>query len=425
MDMNKTMAQLRQTASAIVWIVVTLLSGFTTANATDSSLDRVVAVVNKDIILQSEVQQVARRLQVSGNAETNTKLLNQQALDSLISEKLQLQAAKRVGINPDDASLDKAVNSVAARNKLSLEQFKQALKNQGIDFQGFRKTIASQLIINSLKQRRSSQNSEVTAQEVNDLITSEARQITAKRSYHVQDILIPAPDSVDIARFNRARQNAVQLRNAALNSSDFMKTSIANSKATDLGWRPSESFSFAYLAELTKLEPGQISDVISDARGFHVLKLVAQRGSKELKSQQVRVRHILVASSEPNASSKIASLRQQLVQGADFGVLAKSNSDDTGSAINSGDLGWSDSKRYVAEFAKAAETLPLKTLSPVIKTKFGYHVLEVLDRREIDASRQALETQARKMILTKKQQQDYETWVQGLRSSAFIEYKKP
>ncbi len=425
MDMNKTMAQLRQTASAIVWIVVTLLSGFTTANATDSSLDRVVAVVNKDIILQSEVQQVARRLQVSGNAETNTKLLNQQALDSLISEKLQLQAAKRVGINPDDASLDKAVNSVAARNKLSLEQFKQALKNQGIDFQGFRKTIASQLIINSLKQRRSSQNSEVTAQEVNDLITSEARQITAKRSYHVQDILIPAPDSVDIARFNRARQNAVQLRNAALNSSDFMKTSIANSKATDLGWRPSESFSFAYLAELTKLEPGQISDVISDARGFHVLKLVAQRGSKELKSQQVRVRHILVASSEPNASSKIASLRQQLVQGADFGVLAKSNSDDTGSAINSGDLGWSDSKRYVAEFAKAAETLPLKTLSPVIKTKFGYHVLEVLDRREIDASRQALETQARKMILTKKQEQDYETWVQGLRSSAFIEYKKP
>ena len=425
MDMNKTMAQLRQTASAIVWIVVTLLSGFTTANATDSSLDRVVAVVNKDIILQSEVQQVARRLQVSGNAETNTKLLNQQALDSLISEKLQLQAAKRVGINPDDASLDKAVNSVAARNKLSLEQFKQALKNQGIDFQGFRKTIASQLIINSLKQRRSSQNSEVTAQEVNDLITSEARQITAKRSYHVQDILIPAPDSVDIARFNRARQDAVQLRNAALNSSDFMKTSIANSKATDLGWRPSESFSFAYLAELTKLEPGQISDVISDARGFHVLKLVAQRGSKELKSQQVRVRHILVASSEPNASSKIASLRQQLVQGADFGVLAKSNSDDTGSAINSGDLGWSDSKRYVAEFAKAAETLPLKTLSPVIKTKFGYHVLEVLDRREIDASRQALETQARKMILTKKQEQDYETWVQGLRSSAFIEYKKP
>lgn len=425
MDMNKTMAQLKQVVNPVTWIVVALLSCFTTANAADSSLDRVVAVVNKDVILQSEVQQVARRLQVSGNAETNGKVLNQQALDSLISERLQLQAAKRVGINPDDASLDKAVNSVAERNKLSLEQFKQALKNQGIDFQGFRKTIASQLIINSLKQRRSSQSSEVTAQEVNELITSEARQITAKRSYHVQDILIPAPASVDIASFNQAKRNAIQLRDAALRSSNFMNTRMANSNATDLGWKPAESFSFAYLAELTKLEPGQISDVISDARGFHVLKLVGQRGGSDLKAQQVRVRHILIANTKPDAKTKINAVRQQLVQGANFGELAKANSDDVGSAINSGDLGWSDSKRYVAEFAKATETLPLNTLSPVIRTKFGYHILEVLDRREIDASRQTLETQARKLILNKKQEQDYDTWVQGLRSSAFIEYKKP
>jgi len=424
MDMNETMAQSKQKVNLPTWIAVILLSFCMTANAADTSLDQVVAVVNKDIVLQSEVQQVARRLQVSGEAETDLKVLQQQALDSLISERLQLQAAKSVGINPDDISIDKAVNSVAARNKLNLEQFKQALKNQGIDFQAFRKTIASQLIINSLKQRRSSQGSEVTDQEVNDLIAAEARQITAKRSYYIQDILIPAPETLNLTSYNQAKRNARQLRDLAVKGGDFMKISLPNSNVTDLGWKPAESFSFAYLKELTKLEPGQISGVISDARGFHVLKLVDQRGGSELKSQQVRVRHILVANSEPDAKTKIDSLRQQLVQGADFGTLAKANSDDVGSAVNSGDLGWSDSKRYVAEFAKASETLPLKTLSPVIKSKFGYHVLEVLDRRETDASRRALETQARKLILSKKQQQDYDAWVQGLRSSAFIEYKQ-
>jgi len=420
--MNKSAAQIKQKLNPATWVAVILLSSSLTA--ADAPLDRVAAVVNKDIILQSEVQQVALRLQASGNTETDNQILLQQALDGLISEKLQLQEARKIGINPDDASLNKAVNSVAARNQLSLEQFKQALKNQGIDFQAFRKTVASQLIINSLKQRRTSQGSVVTDQEVNNLITAESKQITAKRSYHIQDILIPAPATSSVASYNQARRSAHQLREVALRDNNFMKISMANSKATDLGWKPAEKFSFVYLRELTKLEIGQISNIISDAHGFHILKLVGQRGGSELKSQQVRVRHILVSNSESNAKSKIDSLRQQLVEGADFGTLAKANSDDASSAVNGGDLGWNDSKRYVAEFAKASETLPLKTLSSVIKTKFGYHILEILDRREIDANRQALETQARKLILGKKHQQDYDAWVLGLRSSAFIEYKK-
>ena len=422
MDMNSTTRVSRKVAATLT---AALLSFCLSANAVDSQLDRVVAVVNKDIILDSEVQQVARRLQVSGNKEKNQNVLLQQALDSLVSEKLQLQAAKRVGINPDESSIDRAVSSVAARNKLNLEQFKQALSKQGIDFKGFRKTIASQLIINSLKQRRLSQGSEVTEQEINDLITAESRQITEKRSYHLQELMIPAPNSVDVTTFNQSKRTATQLRDLALRSPNFIKTSLANSTAADLGWKTADSLSFVYLKELTKLEPGQISNVISDSSGFHILKLVEQRGGAELKSQQVRVRHILIASSQTNAKAKADSLRQQLTQGADFGDLAKANSDDMASAINSGDLGWSDSKRYVPEFSKASETLPLKTLSPVIKTEFGYHILEVLDRREIDANRKALEIQARKLIQTKKQEQDYDAWVQGLRSSAHIEYKKP
>jgi peptidyl-prolyl cis-trans isomerase SurA len=424
MDMNRTAARLKQKTITVAWIATALLSYCIPANAA-SSLDRVVAVVNKDVILDSQVQQLARRLQASGSKETNNNALMQQALNNLISERLQLQAASRVGINPNEASIDKAVNSVAASNNLSLDQFKQALQARGINYQGFRETITSQLIINSLKRRRSNQGSAVSDQEINDLITAESRQITANRSYHVQDLFIPAPANADIASFNQAKRNAIQLRSLALDSPDFMKAKLSNSSATDLGWKSSDNLSFAYLAELAKLERGQISSIVSDARGFHILKLVDHRGGKELKSQQVRVRHILISSSQQNASAKINSLRQQIAGGADFGYIAKANSDDTGSSINDGDLGWSDSKRYVPEFAKAAETLPIKSLSPVIKTKFGYHILEVLDRKETDTSRKALETQARQLIQSKKQDEDYDAWVQGLRSSAFIEIKKP
>ena len=417
--------QLSRRISPLACIFTLLVSFSTNSSAADSALDRVVAVVNKDVILSSEVQQLTRRLRASGSERTNSSVLSQQALESLISEKLQLQAAKREGINPDKLSLDGAVNSVASRNKMNLQQFKQALAKQGIDFESFRETISAQMIINSLKQRRSTQSTEVSSQEINDLITAESRQITANLSYHIQDILIPSPAATNIAGFNSAKRLATQARNLALRNQNFMSTKVGNSTARDLGWQAAKNLSFIFLSELTKLEPGQISNVISDAQGFHILKLVDQRGGGNIKSQQVRVRHILVAQTQPNAKAKIDSLRQQIVQGADFGNIAKANSDDIGSAVNAGDLGWSDSKRYVPEFARATETLQTKTLSPVIKTKFGYHILEVLDRKEIDASRRSLETQAQKLILSKKQEQDYDAWVQGLRSSAFIEYKKP
>ena len=425
MDMNRTAASLKQKTITAAWIAAALLSYCVPANAVDSPLDRVVAIVNKDIILDSHVQQLALQLKVSGSQEASKSDLLKSALDRLISEKLQLQAAKSAGINPDEANIDRAVNSIAARNNLNLAQFQQALKEQGIDYKVFRKNITSQLIINNLKQQRSNQVSQITDQEIDDLITAESKQITASRSYHVQDILIPTPAPTDINSFNQAKRNAYQLRSLALSQPDFMKVSFANSKAKDLGWQSSQKLSFVFLAELTKLERGQISNIISDANGFHILKLVDQRGGKQLKSQQVRVRHILVAANQANASAKINSLRQQILQGADFGSLAKANSDDKGSAINNGDLGWSDSKRYVPEFAKATETLPFNKLSPVIKTKFGFHILEVLERKEIDAGRRVLETQARQLIQSKKQKQDYDTWVQGLRSSAFIEIKKP
>lgn len=421
MDTNKTVMKYKKTSHALAWIAAALLTTSVSVNAADAKLDGIAAIVNQDVILVSEVQQLARRIQAG--SKSSDQPVFQQALDRLVLDKLQLQSATRSGIKADEASIDRAMANVAQRNNLAPSQLKQALAKEGIDYDGFRKNLANQLIINSLKRRESSKRAQVSDQEIDDLIASESQQLAEGRSYHIQDLMIATPQPPSVGAYEQARRNASQLRKLAITSPDFMKTSYAGNTASDLGWKNAPQLSFAYLKELNTLEPGQVSDVIHDARGFHVLKLVEKRGGIDTKSQQVRVRHILIAATEPDAKAKADKIRLQLLQGGDFATLARINSADKGSALNDGDLGWSDSKRYVPAFAKAAETMPLNTVSQLIQTKFGYHILEVLERREVDASKAALQTQARKVILSKKQEQDYDAWVQGLRSDAFIEYR--
>lgn len=420
MDTNKITMNKKNTSKGHIWIATLLLATSLQVQSADTDLDRIAAIVNQDVILVSELQQQIKKMQSNTN-ESNQSALLKQALDHLVVQKLQLQSAKRSGIKADEASINRAMANVAKRNNLQPSQLKQALANEGIDYNTFRQDLAEQLIINSLKRRQSAKSKQVSDQEVNDLIASESQQLAEGRSYHIQDLLIKAPASVE--GFEQARRNAAKLRALAITSPDFMKTSYANNSASDLGWKNAQQLPFAYIKELNTLEEGQVSDIVHDAAGFHVLKLVEKRGDTPKKSQQVRVRHILIPAADQDARKKAENIRLQLIQGSDFATLAKINSADTESALNGGDLGWGDSKRYVPEFANVVETLALNTLSPIIQTKFGYHILEVLERREIDASKAALQTQARKVILNKKQEQDYEAWIQGLRNNAFIEYR--
>ncbi len=422
MDMNYPPMNNKTKSLGRSWIAAVLLSSTLSVQAADINLDKVAVVVNQDVILVSEVQQKARKMQASGNVSGEKPLL-QQAMDQLVLEKLQLQAAKRSGIKADSASIERAIANIAQRNNLTPPQLKQALAKEGIDYATFRKNLTNQLVINSLKHLESSKRARVSDQEVNDLIAAESARLAEGRSYHIQDLLIAIPQPYTVAGFEQARRNAAQLRKLAITSPDFLKTRYADNTATDLGWKAAPQLSFGYLKALNQLDIGQVSEVIHDAQGFHVLKLVEKRGGVDKKSQQVRARHILIAASEPDAKSKIQQIRQQLVQGADFATLAKVYSADKKSAVNGGNLGWSDSKRYVPAFAKATETLTLNTLSPVIQTKFGYHLLEVQERREVDASKAALQATARQAILSKRQAQDYDAWLQSLRNNAHIEYR--
>ncbi len=418
MDMIKT----KMTLPKLTLLTAFLAISLNTTQAADQALNGIAAVVNNDVVLVTDVQRMAQRARASGNQDDN-KTLFQKSLDNLVLEKLQIQEARRQGINPSEAQINQSTLEVANRNNMNLATFTEALSKEGVTLATFKKNIASQIMLSTLKRRQSQTQATASDQDIGDLIASETQQVSAGFSYRIQDILIPAPQPLASANFTQASRSAAQLRKLALKESNFLSIKSGNSTATDLGWKEASQLSFAYLKELNTLEVGQISDVIQDARGFHVLKLVEKRGGITTKAYEVHVRHILISKDDADAKSKATRIQQQLKQGADFSTLAKINSADKGSAINGGDLGWSDSRKYVPAFSKATQTLALKTISPLIQTEFGYHILEVLDRKETDDNKKQLETRARKALAAQNKTSDYDTWVQSLRSKAFIDYR--
>jgi len=418
MDMKKT----KMKFTKLTLFTSLFFMNFGLVHAADQSINGIAAVVNSDIVLVSDVQQLAQRKRASGNQE-ESKALFQSSLDSLILEKLQLQEAKRVGINPSSNEVNKAISGIASRNNLNLAGFKQALAKEGISFDNFKQNIANQITLSTLKARRPQQQTEASEQDVEDLILSESQAISKGLSYNIQDILIPAPQPLAASNFNQASRTANQLRNLALKNTNFLNVKLANSKSSDLGWTDASKLSFAYLKELNTLEAGQVSNVIQDARGFHVLKLIDKRGGTNNKAFEVHVRHILISNNEQDAKNKAAILLRQLQQGADFATLAKINSADKVSALNGGDLGWGSSKKYVDAFSKTTETLALNTLSSLVKTQFGYHIIEVLDRKETNNSQKHFEEKARKELAARNKTSDYDAWVKSLRSNAFIDYR--
>lgn len=418
MDMKTTKMALPK----LTLIAGLLIAALSTSHAADESLNGIAAVVNKDVVLMADVQQLAQRTRASGNQDDD-KTLFQKSLNQLILERLQLQEARRIGIIPSAAQVDEATAGVAARNNMNMADFTQALTKEGMSLKSFKDNIANQIILSTLKRRQSQQQTNASEQDVSDLISSESKNVSQGFSYHIQDILIPAPQPLAAANFTQASRSASQLRTLALKNPNFLSTKLGNSKSTDLGWKDASTLSFAYLKELNTLAPGQISNVIQDARGFHVIKLIEKRGGTTEKAYEVHVRHILISNNEPDAKNKATQLQNQLKKGADFATLAKIHSADKNSAINGGDLGWGDSSKYVPAFSQATKTLALNTISPIIQTEFGYHVLQVLDRKETDDNQKQLEARAKKALAARNEASNYDTWVENLRTNAFIDYR--
>jgi len=425
MDMMIFRKAFFKTVTTLLLPVLAQISFINNASAQDIPLDRIAAVVNSDVVMLSEVQNTARRLK-KANPNMDNRVLLKEALDQLIMTRLQLQKAKESGIKIDDTIVNEAVQSIAKQNKLNLEQFRVALAKEGMDYKTFRENIRKKLSLDALRKRQQGRRDVITEQEVDDLIKSESHTLAKNVQYQLQDILVAAPNGSSVAQFNAAYNKANQLRQKLLSKQQFLASPLLKkyqASGKDLGWQTINTLSPAYIRTLSLMQVGEISPLVRDPKGLHILKLVDKKGGQRQVTQQVHVRHILIPADKPNARIKALQIRQQIQAGKNFATLAKQFSSDKGSAAKGGDLGTVRPDVFVPPFANAVRSLPVNALSQPVKTRFGWHLIQVLERSTSDQTRDALKAQAQALISNQKQSDKYKLWLKGLRDNAFVEYR--
>ena len=409
-------------------MILSLTLGLFTSNiqAGEVQLDRIAAVVNDEVIMLSELKNAAIQVKLSGGSNLSNDQIIKEQLDKLILDKVQIQRAKGLGIVVDNSKLNDAMRRIAKQNNLDLEAFRLALIKEGLNYRDFRESIRNKLYIDLLKRRKNSTNKKITETEIDDLIKAQSYRLNKDVQYHLVDIMIPAPNGISVKQFNNAYKRAFDLRKKMLANPLKVPTSLLKkmgASSTDLGWKLSQNLSPAYVRTLSLMGVGELSTVIRDAKGFHILKILEQRGGIRKITQQARVRHILIPADQKNARVKAIQLRQKILAGESFAALAKKYSADTLSAQDGGKLDMTDPNTFVPPFANAVKTLPLNTLSQPIQTRFGWHIIEVLERQDIDLTRKTLKKQAETSLTERNESEEYQNWLQGLRDEAYIDIR--
>ena len=399
-------------------------------------LDRIVAVVNKDVITQYElserVSRVQRELRRRGASDFDASQIEHQVLDRLIFEKVQLQFARETGMRVDDLELDRTVNRVAENNKLSLTEFRQKLESDSIPFDQFREDLRNEILLNRLRDREVTSKLTVSDGEIENLILEQGEQ-NAGTEYNVAHILVRVPEQAIPAQVDTRRLRAEEVVKRLSEGADFTQVAATYSDAPDalqggvIGWRSKERLPELFVQNLGKLQPGGVSGVFRSPAGFHVIKLLEVRGAgAPLMVEQAHVRHILVRTndlvSEGEAKRKLLGLRERIVNGVNFAELARLNSDD-GSASRGGDLGWIYPGDTVPEFERAVSELKVGEVSQPVKSPFGWHLIQVLERRTADMSTDRRRVEARKALLDRKGDEAYQEWLRQLRDRAYVELR--
>jgi peptidyl-prolyl cis-trans isomerase SurA len=404
----------------------------------DRVLDRIVAVVEDDVIMQSELDyrldQVKQQISSRGNRPPPDNVLIPQVVERLAVERLQLQRAAGMGIRIDDIALNDAMERIARENRMSLPQFREALVAEGIDFQRFREQIRDEMTISQLRRRQVDNRIQVSEQEIDDLIASESGAIDRDVEYRISHILIPLAEGATPAEIQAARERAESVRRRALEEGqDFAELAVSESggqqalEGGDLGWRSAAQVPTVFARNVVLMREGDISEIIRSPSGFHIVKLEGRRGGEQARITQTHARHILISPtavlSDERARERLDSLRHRIRMGDDFADLARAHSDDRGSAMRGGDLGWTDPGDLVPEFEEVMNRLPPGQVSEPFRTPFGWHIVEVLDRREHDSSRQLMRAQAREIIRDRKREDETELWLRRLRDESYVELR--
>jgi peptidyl-prolyl cis-trans isomerase SurA len=408
------------------------ISGMT-AYAGDA-IDEAVALVDDDVVLKSELDRrvgsvrkdlVTRKVRLPSDS-----VLRQQVLERLITDNVQLQMAKRAGVRVADQELAQIVENIAKENRMSPEQFRMKLAGEGLSYELFREDLRNEVLISRVRQGAVGRRVFISEQEVQTLMETLASEGENRTEYHLGHILLSISESASTDDVREISARAQQLVKKLREGADFGELAIANSagqealQGGDFGWKTGNQLPTLFASAAKTLKAGEVSEPLRSASGLHILKLFDSRGNERVMVQQTHARHILIKPStilsEADAEKKVRGLLEQIKAGADFAELAKKNSEDPGSANLGGDLGWANPGSFVGPFEQAMNALEPGGISEPFRSEYGWHVLQVLERRDDDQTQERKRQQAYRMLHSRKYDEEVEAWVREIRDQAFI-----
>jgi peptidyl-prolyl cis-trans isomerase SurA len=431
---------MKKTYFSIFVLIASLaqLNGAVSAQSRPVLIDRVIAVVNDEVItrfeLNNQKRAVITQLRRQNITPPTEAELDAQVLERFINERVQLQHAKENGIRADDETVTSALQNIAQQNKMSMQQFAEALKKDGLSVEQFRDELKNEIILNRVRDREVDSRVVVTDGEIDAYLATSKAQGALAAEYQLAHILVlvpeqATPDQVD-ARKKRAEEALKQVKAGTAFSQVAAVFSDTNDAAQGgaLGWRKADRLPSIYADAAEKLPVGGTSDVLRSANGFHILRVLDKKTSKEEKTvvEQNKVRHILVRVNElvgeAEAKAKIDRLKDRIAGGAKFEDVAKLNSEDS-SAPRGGELGWVSPGETVAEFETAMKAAAPKAVIGPVRTQFGFHLIEVMERRNQDVTTEKSRQAARTALRERKSDEAYQSWLREVRDRATVEIK--
>jgi peptidyl-prolyl cis-trans isomerase SurA len=406
-------------------------------SSTGEMLDGIAAVVNDGVVLKSqlemELQRIIQRLESQGTQLPPMNTLATQVLERLVVNQIQLQRAQRVGIQISDETLNVALSNVAQRNNTSLSELPEMLAGEGVDYTAYRAEMREQLAIEQLRQRDVTGRIGITPRELDEYLERQKGRAFQNQEFKLSQILISISASATAEDVAAAEQQIVDIYEQVQAGKSFVEMAVSYSdgqkalEGGDLGWRKGDELPTLFAEIVPGLTIGQVSEPVRSASGFHLVKLDDLRGSDPIMQQQTRARHILISTNEvlddEAVYQKLMELRQQILDGDSFEAVAKVISEDPGSAVDGGDLGWAGPDVFVPEFQAICDQLEIDEISEPFQTSYGWHIIQLLDRRVHDTTEEIKRQRAIMAIRNSKMSEETELWTRRLRDEAFVEYR--
>ena len=419
-------------------IIVALFCSLLTTNflVYAEPIDRIVAIVEDDVILDSELQRemamIRARMQESKAQLPPETVLRRQVLEKIIMDKLQRQLAERAGVNVSEEMLNSSAADIAQRNNMSLEQFRSELEASGMSYKAFLDNMRNEIVINQLRAKEIGGRIKVSDSEVEHYMETQEKAGEEANQYHLGHLLIAVKEGASASEIQKAQSKADALVKKLRAGQDFSQTAISDSddanalKGGDLGWMTINEIPTQLVSDIKKMRLNEISDPIRSPSGFHIIKILGLKSDiDDHVISTTKVRHILIKTNElvddNEARKRILALKARIADGDDFATLARSHSDDKGSALRGGDLGWVEPGSLVKPFEEAMSKLAVNEISEPVQSQFGWHLIQVLDRKDKDNASEHRKNVVREAIRKRKIEEETELWLRRLRDEAYIE----